>query len=172
MKPFVSEEAVTLEYIFLMDAHRVCLWTQSCSTLCDPVDCSPPGSSDHRNSQAKILEWVSISSSRGSSPPRDWTQVSCVAGAFFATEPWGSSGCTQYAKMQRRCASEPRQLGAEMLSTVPGHCHSAPGAHGLCNGSLKTSTTRYFHFSPFFVRVKTLFGFLLVSKNEYYVSLS
>ena len=42
-----------------------CSVTQWCPTLCDPMHCSPPGSSDHENSQARILEWVAISSSRG-----------------------------------------------------------------------------------------------------------
>ena len=51
----------------------------SCPTLCDPMDCSPPGSSVHGVLQARILEWVSISCSRGSSRPRDWTWVSCVS---------------------------------------------------------------------------------------------
>ena len=37
--------------------------------------------------QAKIMEWVAISSSRGSSPPRDWIHVSCIAGRFFTAEP-------------------------------------------------------------------------------------
>ena len=50
--------------------------TQSCPTLCDPVGWSPPGSSVHGISQARILEWVAISSSRGSFQSRDWTQVS------------------------------------------------------------------------------------------------
>ena len=51
---------------------------QSCPTLCDPVDCSLPGSSVHRIPQARILEWVAIPSQdpRGSSPPRDRTQGS------------------------------------------------------------------------------------------------
>ena len=49
----------------------VCLFTQLCSILCDPIDCSPPGSSVHRIFQARILEWVATSSSRGSSPSRD-----------------------------------------------------------------------------------------------------
>ena len=44
---------------------------QLCLILCDPMDCSPPGSSIHRILQARILEWVAISSSRGSSQPRD-----------------------------------------------------------------------------------------------------
>ena len=53
------------------------LVAQLCPTLCDPMDCSPPGSSVHGVLQAKILEWVAISSSRGSSWPRD--QISYIA---------------------------------------------------------------------------------------------
>ena len=49
------------------------------------MDCSPPGSSVHGILQARILEWVAMPSSRGSSQPRGWTQVSHVAGRFFTT---------------------------------------------------------------------------------------
>ena len=52
-------------------------------TLCNPMDCSPPGSSVHGILLARILEWVAISFSRGSSRPRDRTQVSCIVGRFF-----------------------------------------------------------------------------------------
>ena len=65
---------------------------QLCLTLCDPMDCSPWASSVHGILQARILEWVAISYSRGPSQPRDPTQVSCVsriAGGFFTTEPPG-----------------------------------------------------------------------------------
>ena len=58
--------------------------------FCDPMDCSPPGSTVHGFLQARILEWVGISSSRGSSRPRDGTHfscVSCTAGGFFTAEP-------------------------------------------------------------------------------------
>ena len=48
-------------------------------TLCDPMDYSPPDSSVHGIFPARILEWVAISSSKGSSPHRDQTQVSCIA---------------------------------------------------------------------------------------------
>ena len=58
-------------------------FTQSCLTLCDPVDCSPPDSSVHGILQARILEWVAISFSRGSSQPRDQTWVSRIAGRRF-----------------------------------------------------------------------------------------
>ena len=55
------------------------LIAQSCLTLCDPTDYSPLGSSLHGISQIRILEWVAISFSRGSSWPRDWTQVSSIS---------------------------------------------------------------------------------------------
>ena len=65
-------------------AERVaCVLLPSCVRLCDPMDCSPPGFSIHGVSLARILEWVAISSSRGSSRPRDQTHVSCIAGEFF-----------------------------------------------------------------------------------------
>ena len=56
---------------------------QLCPTLCDPIDCSLPGSSVHGIFQARILEWVAISFSRGSSQPRDQTRVSHIVGRCF-----------------------------------------------------------------------------------------
>ena len=53
---------------------------QSCPTLFDPIGCNLPGSSIHGTFQARVLGWVVISFSRGSSQPRDWTQVSHIAG--------------------------------------------------------------------------------------------
>ena len=64
-----------------------CLVAKSCPTHCDPVDCSPPGSSVHGIFQARMLEWISISFSRGSSWPKDRTCASCIAGRFFTAEP-------------------------------------------------------------------------------------
>ena len=57
--------------------------TQLCATLSDTMDCSPPDSSVHGILQARILEWVAMPFSRGSSQPRDQTQVSRIAGGFF-----------------------------------------------------------------------------------------
>ena len=54
-------------------------------TLCKPMDCSLPGSPVHRILQARIMEWVTIPFSRGSSQPRDRTQVLCIADRFFTT---------------------------------------------------------------------------------------
>ena len=67
----------------LWTACLVMLVSQSCLTLCDPMDCSPPGSSVHGIIQARILQWVAMPFSRRSSEPRDWTPVSSIAGRFF-----------------------------------------------------------------------------------------
>ena len=65
----------------------ICIWrsevTQSCLTLCDPIDCSLLCSSVHGIFQGRVLEWVAISFSRGSSWPRDWIQVSRTVGRCF-----------------------------------------------------------------------------------------
>ena len=70
---------------------RVCVWALNGFSrvwLCDPMDCSPPGSSVHGILQARILERVAMPSSRGSSRPRDWTMSlssPALAGGFFIT---------------------------------------------------------------------------------------
>ena len=56
---------------------------QSCPTLCNPMDCSLPGSSVHGIFQAIVLEWIAISFSRGSSQPKDQTRVSCIVDKCF-----------------------------------------------------------------------------------------
>ena len=61
---------------------------QSCPTLCDPMDCSLSGSSVHGIFQARVLEWIAISFSRVSSWPRNWTQVSPIAGRLFTIWAW------------------------------------------------------------------------------------
>ena len=73
----------------LLSSHQVyplCMHAQSlqlCLNLLDPMDCSPPGSSLHEILQTRILEWVAMPSSKESSQPRDWIQVSRIAGEFF-----------------------------------------------------------------------------------------
>ena len=68
---------------FLFSNIITALCNQSCPTVCDPMDCSLPGFSVHGILQARILEWVTISFSRGSSWPRDRTRVSCIGGRHF-----------------------------------------------------------------------------------------
>ena len=62
---------------------------QSCLTLCDPVDCSLPGSSIHGIFQAWVLEWVAIYFSRESFQLRDWTQVPTMQADALPSEPPG-----------------------------------------------------------------------------------
>ena len=67
------------------------LVVQSCPTLCDPTNCSPPGFSVHGILQARILEWIAIPFSRGTLQPRDWTLVFCLEGRFFTIWATGKS---------------------------------------------------------------------------------
>ena len=78
-----SVSATKGEFTELWEAVRVSQVAQLCPYLCDPMGCSPPGSSVHGILQARILEWAAISFSRGSSWPRDWTQVSRIRGRRF-----------------------------------------------------------------------------------------
>ena len=76
----------------------MCLVAQSCLTLCDPMNCSLPGSSVHGILQARILEWIAISFS-GSSHPRDRTRVSCVSymgRQILTTEPPNTMQCISF----------------------------------------------------------------------------
>ena len=80
--------AIAISRITNASRHKVIvseevLVAQSCPTLCDPMDCSPPGSSVHEIFQARILERVAIPCSRGSFQPRDQTRVSWIEGRFF-----------------------------------------------------------------------------------------
>ena len=78
-----------------MCTHCRCWVAKSCLTLCNPMDCSPPGSSIHGISQTRKLEWVSISCSRGSSWLGGWTPHLLTSpawtGCFFTTEPPGKA---------------------------------------------------------------------------------
>ena len=78
--------------------------TQLCLTVCDPKDCSPPGSSVHGILQARILEWVVIPFSRGSSQSRDRTVVSCIASRFFTT--WATREAPMISRLDTE-TSEP-----------------------------------------------------------------
>ena len=79
------------EVITVIVALLCCEVAQSCPTLCDPMDCSLPDSSLHRILQARVLEWVAISFSRGSSQPRNQTRVSCILGRRFNL--WATNRC-------------------------------------------------------------------------------
>ena len=89
---------------------------QSCWTLCDPVDGSPPGSPIPGILQASILEWVAISFSRGSFQPRDWTWVSCIAGRlFYHLSHQGSQNCLRWLLKAWYSEHVPQRMWLETL---------------------------------------------------------
>ena len=96
----------------------MCVQAQSCLTLCNPLICSLPGSSVHGILQARILEWVAMPSSRGSSQIRDQTQVSHIADGFFLpSEPPG----------------KPKNTGVGSLSLLQGIFPTQESNWGLLN---------------------------------------
>ena len=89
-----SEPAKFTSKVNVYMCEHVCWVAQLCPALCNLMYYSPPGSSVHGILQARILGWVAVSFSRGSSQPRDQTQassVSCTAGRFFTTAPPGEA---------------------------------------------------------------------------------
>ena len=78
----------------LVDHKVKVLVAQSCLRLCNSMDCSPPGSSVHGIVQARILAWLAIPFSRGSSQPRDLTGLSHIAGRFFTI--WAAKEAQRY----------------------------------------------------------------------------
>ena len=91
------------------------LITQSCLILCEPMDCSPPGSSVHGNLQARILASAAFSFSRRSSRPRDRACVSCMAGRFLTD--WAT---------RNQCFSMYRQIQEPgLVEIIPLACFSA-----------------------------------------------
>ena len=107
-----------------LSSHPECVHAQSlqtCPTLCDPMDCSPPGSSVHGILQARILEWVAVPSSWGSSQPRVRTRSlrsPALAAEFF------TAGATWLTKSEI----------TELEPSLPGdfRCHSNLRTTGLC----------------------------------------
>ena len=87
-----TEETMFSPISILGSFVKYCLHAKSlqlCLTLCNSTDCSPPGFSVHGIPQARILKWIAMTSSRGSSQPRGWTKISlmspALAGRFFNT---------------------------------------------------------------------------------------
>ena len=87
LPPWCLEENISMQSHIHTHTHthsRVCTCLlQSCPAFCNPIGYSVPGSSVHAILQARILEWVAMPFSMGSSQLRDWTCVSCIADRFF-----------------------------------------------------------------------------------------
>ena len=141
--------------------------TQSCPTFCDPMDCSLPGSSVHEILQARILEWVAVPFSRGSSKPRDWTQVSCTAGGFFTVwttrkaHPWPQSSC-------KICSQKPPCTGAWELAfpAQPWSCHGQWGVRRVPGSSSAVLSPRGTVRSCYLGNSGTANGFLVSPKED------
>ena len=100
--------------------------TQSCSTVCNPMECSLPSSSVHGIFQARILEWVAISFSKRSSRPRDWIQVSCIAGFTVAkSQRKLTDWTTNNSKMKTGWNAQ--QIGPSQRGWPRGLCWSLEG---------------------------------------------
>ena len=82
-----------------------CLVTKLYPNIFNTTDSSPPGSSVHGILQARILEWVAIPFSRGSSQPRNQIYISCLASRFFITEPLGKIPTMEYYSTIKRMKS-------------------------------------------------------------------
>ena len=107
----------------------MCLVAQSCLTLCNPMDCSPPGSSVHGILQARLLEWVTISSSRRSSQPRERTCVSgisCIDRQIlhYCTSPQTVAEI-QSGSSAQRLSFQPQTFLGDAVGSVPYHCNKA-----------------------------------------------
>ena len=125
----------------------LCLVVQSYLTLCDFVDCSPPGSSLYGILQARILEWVALSSSRGSSWPRDWAYVSCgscIAGGFFYH--WA----TWEAPMKYYCSPTPNQTQSGQLPVLIYQYNGNTEQRGMINKTTVIKILREFGWRKFY----------------------
>ena len=113
------------------------LVTQSFPTLCDPMDCSPPGSSVHGILQARILEWLAICFSRESSRPRDRTQVSCIADGFFTI--WATREALLLVHYYSPSVLQWKELRLRKVACPGSHNWVAGSGHELVSVRLQSS---------------------------------
>ena len=103
---------------------HACAHAQSCLTLCNPMDYSPSDSSVHGILQARILEWVAISLSQGSSQPRDRTCVSCAGRRFFTPAPHGNPHRLRLAALINSIYQQIFRLEIHLLMVTQNWCIS------------------------------------------------
>ena len=150
------------------------LVTQSCLTLCDPVDCWLPDSSVHGILQARILEWVAIPFSWGSFWPRDWNWVSHIAGRFFticATKDMNdksNSSCKriQFSSVQFSCSVMSDSLRSHGLLHARSPCPTP--TPGVCSNSCPLSWWCHPAILPLssLLLLPSIFPSIMVFSNE------
>ena len=128
--------------------------------FCNPMDCSLSASFDYGISQARILEWVAISSSRASSWPRDQTRVSCTAGGLFTLSYWGNTVLCQTSKWWHRYCVIPKS------HKCPYHHQSDRKRIGMLSGSQWCS--QVFQFFKFLLESSNIIIGNTVSSFPYY----
>ena len=117
----------------------LCMPAQSCPTLCDPMDCSPSGSSVHESSQARILEWVVIALSKGSSWPSGRTHASCIGRHVpYCSATWESP----YICMYTMYTDFPGSSVVKNLPASSGDSGSIPGS-GRSPGGGNDNSLKY-----------------------------
>ena len=177
-----SPSAVILA--ILQDKKKKSLWlssitqekvkfAQSCPTLCDPMDCSPPGSSVHGILQARILEWVAFPFSRGSSWPKDGTQVFHIAGGFFTSWSTREAPVTQEPRSPFVCVRvEPFPFLLHLPTKLRPHL-SLSGPSSLFPPSLPTSqASATFRSYLLYLHCLSGKGFIILSPHFISYSLS
>ena len=120
----------------------LCCCAQLWPTLCDPMDCSPTGINVHGIFQARILEWVAIPFSRESSPPRDQTWVSYIAGRFFTV--WATLPNSHSVHLHISCTF-PSHHGAPpsfLTDTLPSSLAIPPGVLVSFTGTTEAASSR------------------------------
>ena len=114
------------------------LVTKLCPTLCDPMNCSPPGSSVHGISQARILDWIAIHFPRRSFWPRDQTQVSCTAGRFFTIWATGEAHPSPHQPLSMLFHCSKSNVSQINQQCDPSHCSIASKVFsGLIHGRMQ-----------------------------------
>ena len=122
------------------------LVTQSCSTLCDPIDYSPPGSSVYGILQARILEWIAIPFSRGSSWSRDRNQIYHIVGRFFTTREAPLLESVQFSRSvvsDSLRPHEPQHTRPPCLSATPGVHPNSCASSWWCHPAVSSSVVPF-----------------------------
>ena len=116
----------------------LCLVAQSCLTLCDPMDCTLPGSSVHGESPVKNTGVDCHALLQRIFPIRDWTQVSCIAGRFFASSYQGSPHlCLPYIKYYKRKSDEVYQYMVTVFNCWQWVCQCSGEYEGFSHDTLR-----------------------------------